>query len=214
MFLVFHCFYSLAWQSQCARLQIALLKRMSLWKKADEIENRISPSQLAWLTLPRLPFCEYAPASLLLCRDANTAHLASRAFKELGIEVEHFVEREMALRNLRSQRFDAIVVDDAVSGAPRSPRLPRSSLFMQGSITPHQHKRKDCILQHWHGVTQQCGCRCLRGRIGNSPETCCVQDAFAIDFANVLTPNDWEKSLVGLLEATSSPPQDGSRRRC
>lgn len=55
--------------------------------------------------------------SLVRCQDANTTHLVSRAFNELGIEVEHFVEPEMTLRKLRNQRFDAFVLDDAVPGA-------------------------------------------------------------------------------------------------
>jgi ActR/RegA family two-component response regulator len=51
--------------------------------------------------------------SLLLCQDTATAELVARAFRELSLEIEHCGEADGALLKLRTQRFDAIVVDDA-----------------------------------------------------------------------------------------------------
>jgi CheY-like chemotaxis protein len=50
--------------------------------------------------------------SLLLCRDNGTVQFLTRGLKELGVEVESCSEPEDALRRLREQRFEAVVIDD------------------------------------------------------------------------------------------------------
>jgi PilZ domain-containing protein len=55
--------------------------------------------------------------ALLLCEDDASVRIVTRVFKDLGVEVEHHLHPLGAGKALESDRFDAIVVDDAVTGA-------------------------------------------------------------------------------------------------
>ena len=56
--------------------------------------------------------------SLLVSRDAKTAHIIGRVFKDLEVEFEHCSEPSIALVNLTQNRYDAIVLDDHIEEAP------------------------------------------------------------------------------------------------
>jgi hypothetical protein len=53
--------------------------------------------------------------SLLLTPDENTIRVIGRVFKDLEVELEHFSEPSAALACATKNRFDAIVIDDAIS---------------------------------------------------------------------------------------------------
>ena len=50
--------------------------------------------------------------SLLLSRDSATVQFLTRGLKELNVDVESCSEPQDALRRLREQRFEAVVIDD------------------------------------------------------------------------------------------------------
>lgn len=53
--------------------------------------------------------------SLLLTPDENTIRVLGRVFKDLEVELEHFSEPSAALLSAAKTRYDAIVIDDAVT---------------------------------------------------------------------------------------------------
>jgi DNA-binding NtrC family response regulator len=55
--------------------------------------------------------------ALLLCEDDSSVRIVTRIFKDLGVDVEHCLHSLGAGKALTSDRFDAIAVDDQVSGA-------------------------------------------------------------------------------------------------
>jgi hypothetical protein len=55
--------------------------------------------------------------TLLLCEDDASVRIVTRVFKDLGVDVEHCLHPLGAGKAIKTDRFDAIMVDDAVSGA-------------------------------------------------------------------------------------------------
>jgi CheY-like chemotaxis protein len=55
--------------------------------------------------------------TLLLCEDDASVRIVTRVFKDLGVDVEHCLHPLGAGKAIKTERFDAIMVDDAVSGA-------------------------------------------------------------------------------------------------
>jgi len=51
--------------------------------------------------------------SLLLCDHEATARLVGRVFRDLGVDMEHVTETEIAVEKIKQGSFDAVVVDDA-----------------------------------------------------------------------------------------------------
>ena len=51
--------------------------------------------------------------SLLLCEDEPTARLVGRVFRDLGVDMEHVTEGDIAAEKIKQGSFDAVVVDDA-----------------------------------------------------------------------------------------------------
>ena len=55
--------------------------------------------------------------SLLLSRDAKTAHIIGRGFKDLEVEFDHCTDSSIVLAKVTQNRYDAIVVDDEIEQA-------------------------------------------------------------------------------------------------
>lgn len=55
---------------------------------------------------------------MLLCTDAPAVQTVTRVFKDLGVEVETSATLEAAIDQITAHKFDAIMVDDQVEGAP------------------------------------------------------------------------------------------------
>jgi DNA-binding response OmpR family regulator len=55
--------------------------------------------------------------TLLLCEDDASVRIVTRVFKDLGVDVEHCLHPLGAEKAIKTERFDAIMVDDAVPGA-------------------------------------------------------------------------------------------------
>jgi DNA-binding response OmpR family regulator len=55
--------------------------------------------------------------ALLLCEDDVSTRTITRVFKDLGVGVEHCLHPLGAAKEIKTERFDAILIDDAVSGA-------------------------------------------------------------------------------------------------
>ena len=56
--------------------------------------------------------------SLLVSRDDKTVRMLGRVFKDLEVEFEHHEESVPAIESLGKHRYDAVVVDDQIDGAP------------------------------------------------------------------------------------------------
>jgi DNA-binding response OmpR family regulator len=55
--------------------------------------------------------------TLLLCEDDASVRIVTRVFKDLGVDVEHCLHPLGAGRAIKTERFEAIMVDDGVPGA-------------------------------------------------------------------------------------------------
>jgi CheY-like chemotaxis protein len=55
--------------------------------------------------------------TLLLCEDDAAVRIVTRIFKDLGVDVEHCLHPLGAGKAIKTERFDAIMVDDSVPGA-------------------------------------------------------------------------------------------------
>jgi hypothetical protein len=55
--------------------------------------------------------------ALLVCEDDVSTRTITRVFKDLGVGVEHCLHPLGAGKEIKAERFDAIMVDDAVTGA-------------------------------------------------------------------------------------------------
>jgi DNA-binding response OmpR family regulator len=56
--------------------------------------------------------------SLLVSSDDKTVRMLGRVFKDLDVAFEHHEESASALESLAKHRYDAVVLDDQIEGAP------------------------------------------------------------------------------------------------
>ncbi len=56
-------------------------------------------------------------SALVLSKEETVIRVISRVFKDLGVEVEQFVDQKLALRKVSAKKFDAIVADDEIDCA-------------------------------------------------------------------------------------------------
>ena len=57
-------------------------------------------------------------SALLLCEEEATVRIVTRVFKDLGVDVEICLDEKTALRKLNAKKFDALIADDEINGAP------------------------------------------------------------------------------------------------
>jgi hypothetical protein len=76
--------------------------------------------------------------ALLLCEDDTSTRTITRVFKDLGVGVEHCLHPLGAGKELKADRFDAIMVDDAVTGA--------MAILDAAQILPHCEKSVRILL--------------------------------------------------------------------
>jgi DNA-binding response OmpR family regulator len=103
-------------------------------------DSKLDLFRSSFRNLPRRPtrhslLKPMALRALLFCQDSATVGLVGRAFRELHLEVDVCDDPDEAVLKLRSQRFEAIVVDDSDSaGAVQILEIARSLPACRNSL--------------------------------------------------------------------------------